>query len=99
MVEEGRASCAEDAGKLRPRVGFAHVDDPNRLDPWSWRFDPIRSRRLAGLDAAPEAAFGGDEKVLVKRIGRYAHLDPLATARDDRERGRAGVGHPHVVLE
>ena len=33
VVEEGRAGGAEEAGELRPGIGLAHVDDPNRLDP------------------------------------------------------------------
>jgi hypothetical protein len=57
------------------------------------------SRRLAGLDAAPEPSLGGDEKVLVEGIGRDGQFDPFASAGDDGERGRAGIGYPHVVLK
>ena len=37
--------------------------------------------------------------MLIQRIGWNRHLDPFAPAGDDRQRRRAGVGHPHVVLE
>ena len=46
---------------------------------------PNRRRRLAILDAAPELPLGGDDQVLVERIGVGRDLDPLAAAGDDRE--------------
>ena len=65
VVEKGRARGAEEAGQLGPRVGSAHVDDPDRLDPWPGRLDPVGTRGLSGLYAAPEPALGGDEEMLV----------------------------------
>src|SRR5208283_355594 len=60
MVEEGGPRGAKEAGELRPCVGFAHVDDPNRLDPRPRRLKAIRARGLPGLNAAPEPLLGGD---------------------------------------
>src|SRR5208282_5389511 len=65
VVEKRRAGGAEEAGQLGPRVRFAHVDDPDRLDPWPRRLDAVGTRGLSGLYAAPEAALGGDEEMLV----------------------------------
>src|SRR5271157_1522637 len=58
MVEKGGARGAEEPGELRPRVGLAHVDHPDRFDPRPRRLDAIRPRGLAGLHAAPEAPLG-----------------------------------------
>ena len=99
MVEKGRAGGAEEAGELGPGIGLAHIDDANRFDPRPRRLDPIGARRVPGLNAAPEPALGGDQKVLVERVGGDGHLDPFAPAGDDREDRRPGVGHPHVVLQ
>src|SRR5271166_404381 len=49
VVEKGRARSAVEAGQLGPRVRFAHVDDPDRLDPWPRRLDAVGTRGLAGL--------------------------------------------------
>ena len=99
VIEKGGSRGAEEAGELRPRIGLAHIDDPNRFDPRPRRLDAIGARGLAGLDAAPEPALGGDQKVLVERVGGDGHLDPFAPAGDDRERRGPCVGHPHVVLQ
>ena len=95
---------AERVAQKRPAnsahaLDSAHVDDPNRIDPRPRRLEAIGPRGLAGLNAAPEPALGGDQKVLVERVGGDGHLDPFAPAGDDRERRRSGVGHPHVVLQ
>src|SRR5450631_2475426 len=51
VVEKGRPGRAEYRCELRPGVGLPHVDDPNRLDPRPWRFDPEQARGLAELHA------------------------------------------------
>ena len=43
---------------------------------------------LAGLDAAPEFPFGGNDKVLVKRIGMDLDLHLLTAAGDYGEHRR-----------
>src|SRR5271165_5886761 len=43
------------------------------------------------LDTAPELLLGGDQEVLVQRIGRNRDLRPFAPAGDDREDRRLGV--------
>src|SRR5271157_604447 len=86
VVEKGGTGGAEEAGELRPRIGLAHVNDPNRIDPRPRRLEAIGPRGLAGLNAAPEPALGGDQKVLVEGIGGDGHLDPFAPAGDDRKR-------------
>ena len=65
----GRAGPAVGGGKLRPGVGGAHIDDPDGLQPRSWRLDAEQPGRLAVLDAAPELLLCGQKKVLVQRVG------------------------------
>ena len=99
VVEKGGTGGAEEAGELRPRIGLAHVDHPDRFDPRPRRFDAIGTRRVASLNAAPEPVLRRHQKVLVEGVGGYGHLDPFTSAGDDRQRRRSGVGHPHVVLQ
>ncbi len=99
VLEEGGAGRAEHAGEFRPGIGRAHVDDPDRFDPWSRRLDAEQARGLAILDAAPEFLLRGQEQVLIERIGGYRDLDPFAAAGDDREHRQLGIGDPHVVLQ
>jgi hypothetical protein len=83
MVEERGASCAEEAGELRPRIGLAHIDHANRFDARPRRFDAIGPWHLAGLDAAPKSTLGSDKKMLVQGVGWNRHLDPFAPTGDD----------------
>src|SRR5271163_3338715 len=41
-------------------------------------FDAGRSRRFAGFNAAPELSLGGDQEMLIERIGGNGDLDPFA---------------------
>src|SRR5690242_19802656 len=59
----------KDTGELRPRVGGVHVDNAYRLESRSWRFDPKQGRSLSTLNATPELALGGEDEMLIKRIG------------------------------
>src|ERR1700733_3415113 len=59
VFEEGGAGGAEQTGEFGPGIGFAHVDDPYRLDSRLRGFGAERSRWFAGLDAAPEVSLGG----------------------------------------
>ena len=45
------------------------------------RLDAEQARGLAALDAAPEFPLGGDDEVLVERIGMGRDLDPLCRRR------------------
>src|SRR5271163_19159 len=54
VFEDGGAGRAERARGFGPGIGFAHVDDPNCLDPRRGWFDAVRARLLPSLDAAPE---------------------------------------------
>ena len=85
MLEVRVPGADKDAGELRPGIGGAHIDDADRLDPWLWRLDPEQGRGLAALDTAPEFPLGGDDQVLVERIGMGRDLDPFAAAGDHRE--------------
>ena len=60
---------------------------------------PNRRRGLAALDTAPELAFGGDNEVLVERIGMGRDLDPFAAAGDHGKHRRPRRHHPHIVLQ
>src|ERR1700678_2657331 len=59
MIEEGGAGRAEQACDFGPGIGFAHVDDPNCLDPRRGRFYAVSARLLPSLDAAPETLLAG----------------------------------------
>jgi hypothetical protein len=98
VLKKSLPCAAKHAGKLSPGIGRTHVDDANGLNARTRWLDAKQPWRLPVLDAAPELLFGGQEQVLVERIGPNGDLDPFAAPRDDRERGRLGVGHPHVVL-
>ena len=44
VLEMGCRVSRKDAGKLRPGIGGAHIDDPDRLDPRLRRLDPEQAR-------------------------------------------------------
>src|SRR5208282_4758098 len=93
-VEKRRTGGAEEAGELGPRIGRAHVDDPDRFDPRPRRLNAIGPRRFSRLDAAPEPAFGGYQKVLIEGVGGDGDLDPFASAGyDESTADRALVTH------
>jgi hypothetical protein len=89
----------EDRGELRPGIGGRHVDNAHRFKPRFWRFDPEQLRLLATLDAAPELALGGDDQVLIERIGMGEDLHPLAAPGNHRQHRGSGRYHPHIVLQ
>ena len=70
MLQMRCPSSQEDCRKLSPGVGRSHVYNPDCLDPRLRRLDPEQGRGLAALDTPPEFPLGGDNQVLVKRIGR-----------------------------
>ena len=45
--------------KLGPKVGRAHIDDLDRFEPGSRRFNPEKARGIAGLHAAPKLLLSG----------------------------------------
>ena len=65
----------------------------------SRRFGAEQGRGLAALDAAPEFPLGGDDQMLVERIGVGLDLDPLAAAGNDREHRTPRRNDPHVMLQ
>ena len=84
-------SCSRWADRVRekiaansaPGVGRGHIDDTDRLDAGLRRIDAEKGRGLAVFDAPPELPLGGDNEVLVKRIGMGGDLYPLAAAGND----------------
>src|SRR6516164_3262971 len=78
MVERGRTGQPIEVCKLGPSVGAAHVNGPDRFDPWPRRVDAEEARGLAALDTAPEFSLRRQQEVLVERIGRNAHFHPFA---------------------
>ena len=76
MLQKGLSGAAEETREFRPRVRIAHINNPDGLDPWLWRFDSEQLRWLAALDAAPELALGRDDEMLIERIGMGQNLDP-----------------------
>ena len=86
-------------GKIRPLIG---ADMSTTLTASSRGRGVSMLKRSGGsprLDAAPELLFGGEQEVLIERIGMDLDLDPFAAAGDDRENGAARGGDPHVVLQ
>ena len=97
MLEMGGAGAGKDAGKLRPGIGRAHIDDADGLDPRLGRLDPKQLRLLAVLDTAPELALGGDNEVLVERVGVGQDLYPFAAPGDHREHRGPGAATTHML--
>src|SRR5215469_7092659 len=93
------AGAGKDAGELGPGIGCGHIDDTDGFEPWLRRFDPEQLRLLAALDTAPELALGGDNEMLIERIGMSEDLDPFAAAGYHREDRASGCNDPHVVLQ
>src|SRR3954447_2340007 len=46
VLDDRRTGPAVDSGELRPGVRAAHIDRPNRLDPWPGRLCPEQGRGL-----------------------------------------------------
>src|SRR6516165_1589474 len=84
MLQKGLSGAAEDSSKFRPGIRGAHVDDPHRFDACLGRFNTKQSRGLAVLNAAPELPLGGDDEMLIERIGGGSDFDPFAAAGDHR---------------
>ena len=99
MVQEGLAGIAKQSCKLRPGVRGAHIHDPNSFDAWLRRLDAKEARGLATFNSAPELPLGGDDQVLVQRIGMGSNLDPFAATGDHREHRTPGRDHPHIMLQ
>jgi hypothetical protein len=99
VVEMRLVGLREDRGELRPSVRRSHVDNPHGLKPRLGRLDPKQLGLFAALDTAPEFTFGGDNQMLVQRIGVRQNLNPFAAAGNHREHRSPRRHHPHVVLE
>ena len=69
MLKVSVSGPSKYSGEFRPGIGCAHVDDPNRFDARSRRFDSKQTREFTALDATPEFLFGGQKQVLVEGIG------------------------------
>jgi hypothetical protein len=89
MIKESGTRGAEEAGELGPRVGLAHVDDADRLDPRPRRLDAIGARRLSRSGRSARTDVPPSPKSAGKGICWYRHLDPFAPASDDAERPRS----------
>src|SRR5215212_11310145 len=100
-------SCSTKAGRVRQYTAANSAQEfdslmstvRHRFDASPGRLDAEEARGLAGLDAAPELLLGGEQKVLIERVGVDLDLDPLAPACDDGEDRAPRADHPHVVLE
>ena len=55
--------------RLGPGIRRAHVDDPHSFYSGARRLDAEKARGLAVLHTTPEFSFGGDNEMLVQRIG------------------------------
>src|SRR5215471_15423710 len=99
MLQKGLSAAAEDSSKLCPGIRGAHVDDPHRFDARLGRFNTKQSRGLAVLNAAPEFSLGGDDEMLIERIGVGGDLDPFAAASNYRKHCTTSRNHPHIMLQ
>src|SRR5262249_38664782 len=66
VLQMRRAGAGEDRC---PGIRGSHIDDADRFKPRLRRLDPEQLRFFAGFDAAPELALGGDDQMLIERIG------------------------------
>src|SRR6516225_11852685 len=80
MIHKGSPGVAEQIGKFGPRIRSAHIHNPDRFEPWSWRLDAKEARGLAALDTAPELPLRSDNQMLVQWIRMGGDLDPFAAA-------------------
>jgi hypothetical protein len=60
---------------------------------------PKRAGGFAAFDTPPKLPLGGDNQMLIKRIGRYLNLDPLASAGNYREYRSSRSDNPKVMLQ
>jgi hypothetical protein len=82
VFEMRRPGPRKHRGKLRPGIGRRHIHDAHRFEPRLRRLDPEQLRLFPALDTAPELALGGDNQMLIERIGTGGDLDPFAAAGD-----------------
>ena len=75
VLEMRLVGAREDRGKLSPGIGCSHVDDADCFQPRLGRFDAEQLRLLTAHNAAPELALGGDNQMLIERIGMGEDLD------------------------
>ena len=87
VFEKCWVSSSKRAGKFRPGIGNAHIDDADRRNAGLRWLDPEERRGLAALDTPPKLPLGSDNEVLVERVGMGSDLDPFAAASDDRQDG------------
>ena len=88
-------SCSRCASRVRMKIPANSAQAlevlistiAHRLNARLRRLDPEQGRGLAALDTAPELALGGDNEVLVERIGMGGDLHPFAAAGNDRQHG------------
>ena len=99
MFEVGLPGAGKDTGELCPGIGGGHIDHTHRRDPRLWRLNAKGFWFLAALDTAPELPLGGDNEVLIERIGMGQDLHPLASSRNHREHRGPCRHHPHIMLQ
>ena len=80
VLEMRLVGSREDRSELCPSVGRSHVNNPHGLEPRLWRLDSEQLGFFAALDTAPELALGGDDQMLIERIGVGQDLNPFAAA-------------------
>jgi hypothetical protein len=97
MLDKGRSGAAETLGELGPGIGSTHIDDPDILEPRPLRLDPEQPGLFAIHHAAPELLFGGEQQVLVQRIGKQRKLNPFAAAGDSPTAPRIWHWPPHML--
>jgi hypothetical protein len=92
MVQKGLPGAAKQISKFGPRVRAAHVNDPNRLNPW------LRGSTLKRQGGSPVSTqrqnfrwASGSAWVVIST--------PFAAAGDYREHRRSGRNHPHIMLQ
>jgi hypothetical protein len=81
VLEMRLPGSREDRREFRPGIGRCHVDNPHRFEPRLGWIDAKQPGLFAALDTAPELALGGDNQMLIERIGMGEDLDPFADRR------------------
>src|SRR5258708_4843484 len=89
MFLKGGTGPSKGSCEFCPAVGSGHIDDADRRQPWSWRFDPEQPRRFTALDAVPDLFLGGGQQMLIERLDMNGELALFAAAGDDRQHRRS----------
>jgi hypothetical protein len=80
--------------QLGPGIRRTHVNNADRFQPRLGRLHAEQLGLFAALNTAPEFSLGGEDEMLIERIGMSQDLHPLTAAGDHREDCRLARSPP-----